>query len=160
MPRAWRVKSIVGAGIVSLTVALGAGADVYRYETDEGTISYTDDEQRVPARYRESMERIPPKRLRDYSRFTPVETRPLDSWGRDAQSPIAATEPTERTATEIALELAPGIRMDLRSEDGEPIRVVRRSSWEGGGIRRWLEVRRGDEVLAVIDLSGGTRFYP
>jgi hypothetical protein len=45
-----------GLAVVALVLWLApavSGADVFRYETEEGTIAFTDDVKRVPARYRD-----------------------------------------------------------------------------------------------------------
>ena len=117
---------------MSLAVALGAGADVYRYETEEGTVSYTDDEQRVPARYRESVERVPLRRLNDYKRFTPSQTRRRDSWESGREAPISATRPIEQTHP-TAPDVRPGIRVDVPAgwtPAPTPITVRREWRWE------------------------------
>ena len=51
--RPWLV-SVLAAGVILLAVP--AAADIYRYIDDDGVIHYTDDIDRVPAKYKDTME--------------------------------------------------------------------------------------------------------
>ena len=51
----------------------GAGGALYRWESADGTVSFTDDAKRVPERYRESATPIDTSVLSDYGRYTPTD---------------------------------------------------------------------------------------
>lgn len=50
-----------------------AGGALYRWETADGTVAYTDDAKRVPERYRDSVQTIDRTMLMDYGRYTPTD---------------------------------------------------------------------------------------
>jgi hypothetical protein len=129
-----------------------ASADWYRWESENGTVSFTDDAKRVPARHRESAERITARELESYARFTRVERHAGASpWqlGPDAAAADAAP------AQEPKLHIPIGRGMLELPDDGsdEPI-VVRRGryAWTGDGyLKSHTIVERDGRVLAVIE---------
>jgi hypothetical protein len=77
----WR-DSILGA---SIAVAMGAGTTLlaaapagagtlYRWESENGTLSFADDPRRVPERYRDQVVEIQTEGLDGYGRFTPTDS--------------------------------------------------------------------------------------
>ena len=136
------------AAVALWLVPAAAGADVFRYETEEGTISFTDDLKRVPARYRDHAERLPDRSLWDHPRVTIVEAR------RDEPTPApASVEPTAPVAPKadpaLALEVSPGLWMELESDLDAPVVVKREWRWIDGVFRPHTVVRQGDRILAV-----------
>lgn len=58
---------IVGFGFSSSAIA----GEVYSWTTDSGTHSFTNDQKRIPSRYKSSVERKTVGSLKSYDRFTP-----------------------------------------------------------------------------------------
>ncbi len=125
-----------------------AGADVFRYETEEGTISFADELKRIPARYRDQAERLPEKSLWDHPRLTIVESRRDDVGSQAVVEAPAEVEPTD-TGRGLAFEVGPGLWMDLEANADEPVYIEREFRWHEGVLRPHTVVRQGDRVLAV-----------
>lgn len=76
----WR-DSIVGAavagafaaGTVLLAAAPASAGTLYRWESENGTLSFADDLRRVPERYRDRIVEIRTEGLDGYGRFTPTD---------------------------------------------------------------------------------------
>jgi hypothetical protein len=131
-----------------------AEADTFRYETEEGTLVFTDDLKRVPARYQDEVEKLADRSLWDYSRVTPVPR------GATTEAPSALYEQVQTSADaqqsrkessrpSMAMEVAPGLWVQLDPDQKEPIRVDREYRWVDGILRPHTIVRQGDQVLAV-----------
>ena len=60
---------------------LVAGAIVYMWTTDSGTIAFTDDPKRIPPRYVEQAQAHRLEPIDTYARFTPVVGRDLEPEG-------------------------------------------------------------------------------
>ena len=66
---------IVLIAVLASSVALADGPTVaYKYVDSFGTLSFTDDEDRVPAKYKATAEKVTLGALADYDRFTAVAT--------------------------------------------------------------------------------------
>ncbi len=66
---------IVLIAILASSVALADGPTVaYKYVDSFGTLSFTDDANRVPAKYKATAEKVTLGALADYDRFTAVVT--------------------------------------------------------------------------------------
>jgi len=55
-----------------------AQADTYRYETEEGVLSFADELKRIPAIYRDRAVKIEFLPLKDYPRLSIVQTREIE----------------------------------------------------------------------------------
>ncbi len=144
------MRSGLAVAAVALWLApAAAGADVFRYETEEGTISFADELKRIPARYRDQAERLPEKPLWDHPRLTIVESRRDDSLGSQpvVEAPAEA-EPTD-TGRSLAFEVSPGLWIDLEANADEPVYIEREHRWHEGALRAHTVVRQGDRILAV-----------
>jgi hypothetical protein len=135
-------------------IAPAAEADTYRYETEEGTLVFTDDLKRVPARYQGGVEKLADRSLWDYPRLTPVPLgattqapSALYSEGPRAEDSRSAREESSRAT--MAMEVAPGLWVHLDSGQEAPVRVDREYRWVHGILRPHTVVRQGDRILAV-----------
>ena len=64
---------VLGASLcVGLSGPAFAGGTVYSWETDDGTISFTDEQKRIPSRYKLSATTRELGSLESYERFTPT----------------------------------------------------------------------------------------
>ena len=65
--------------VLASSVALADGPTVaFKYVDSSGTLSFTDDEKRVPAKYKATAEKVTLGELGDYDRFTAVTDGPRD----------------------------------------------------------------------------------
>jgi hypothetical protein len=137
--------------LFSLIVPAVGGADTFRYETEEGILSFTDDLKRVPARYRASAEKIPTRSLWTYPRLTPVARGATTHarWTAEVQPEAAMTEQAAPSKQTLSVQVAPGLWVQLDPEQEAPLRVEREYRWFQGAFRPHTVVRQGDRVLAV-----------
>ncbi len=64
---------IVLVVVLAASVALAGGSTVvFKYVDSSGTLSFTDDENRVPEMYKAKAEKVTLGELEDYDRFTPI----------------------------------------------------------------------------------------
>jgi hypothetical protein len=127
-----------GLAVVALVLWLApavSGADVFRYETEEGTIAFTDDVKR------------PELSLWDHPRVTIVESR-RDETVR-AQPAVEAPAAEAPSSPSLAFEVSPGLWMDLEADADNPVEVEREWRWVDGVLRPHTVVRQGGKVLAV-----------
>ena len=64
---------VIGAALALGFVPSPAAADYWRYETDSGSIAFTDDAKNIPAKYRESAKQIAEESLFTYPRLSIVQ---------------------------------------------------------------------------------------
>lgn len=82
-----RLGTGVAAALACGFVAAASSAPVqaeplYRWESADGTVSFTDDAKRVPERYREAAEQIDPSVLSGYGRYTPTDAAASQEYAR------------------------------------------------------------------------------
>jgi hypothetical protein len=133
---------------------------LYRWETENGTLAFADDEKRIPDRYRPDARQIAPERLEDYSRFTPTDpgaqqvhsdrlAERLD--GLRGQTTDATTEPG---AIEIPDRVQPhpiaGIALQSVREQAERRRV---NTSDGPRWRRTSQRQTVDAPVPVLDVT-------
>ncbi len=75
LSRLWtRVTAALACGfVVGASSAPVQAEPLYRWESADGTVSFTDDAKRVPERYRESAKQIDTSVLSGYGRYTPTD---------------------------------------------------------------------------------------
>jgi len=141
---------LVAAGI-ALAPAL-AEADWYHYEADNGTVSFTDDLKRVPARHRDAAQRITARDLESYARFTKVE-RHAGPAGWQVESDAPAAEPYSAAPSSIHVPIGRGT-LEIPDDGSEaPIHVRRgRYVWtDDGYLKSHTIVERDGRVLAIVE---------
>jgi hypothetical protein len=95
-----------GLGLLVSTLALAAPAGagtLYRWESDDGSIAFSDDPKRIPERYREKAEVIVSEGITGYSRYTPTDTN------------------ASRASHEQLTERLDGLRAAAAESEGEPL---------------------------------------
>ncbi len=127
----WRV--LAAAAIASFGLGLGletasASGPIYRWESDDGVLAFTDDARRVPARYRAEAATIRRRPLKQHARFTPTD-------------PEAALRYAERLADRLERLRALNARFDEREE-----RVP------GGPASRRFTLSTGNRTHTTLDL--------
>ncbi len=146
-------------GCLLSTPAL-AGKTVYHWVTEDGTYVFTDDQKTIPKRYRDRVEVRTLKPLRDYARFTPVQTPRVAV----APEPSAAPAPSAVVvAAGVASAVGPTVSMRTGDDyspildvspgtSPEPVVVEKRRFRPEDSVatRTNTIVRQGDRVLTII----------
>ena len=83
-----------------------AQADTYRYETEEGVLSFSDELKRIPAIYRDRAVKIEFLPLKDYPRLSIVQTREIEE-RRASFVQNAAKAVEERPVPEVVITASP-----------------------------------------------------
>jgi hypothetical protein len=81
--RMWLVQTLLLAGLLLAHPVAAAAGGIYRWTTADGTVAFTDDPKRIPARYRQHAVAVPAANLEGYRHFTP-ESAPRDSASTEA----------------------------------------------------------------------------
>ncbi len=160
-----------GTTSLALAASLGLGmpagaATLYKWVGDDGSISYTDELDRIPARHRAGATRIETGGLDGYARFTPAETPQPAAGPAPFSAPIAAPLPavsaappagapaTESPAALVQVNGNTSIRVptDTGSAANGPL-IVEEIRVRRDGSNFTIHdtvVRRGDDVLMVV----------
>lgn len=173
MPK-WSPRAVRAACLPMLAaaaLALPASADIFAWRTQDGVFAYTDDPERIPARYADQAVRLEDTSLKNYARLTrtdPVATQAavaaraqrLEALRR--MNGLAAPQATAAhagagaaggTTVTVATRNPQAPTVDVRAADGaEPIVVESVLTKERGSVasRHSTIVRQGDRVLAFI----------
>ncbi len=113
-----------------------AQADTYRYETEEGVLSFTDELKRIPTLYRDRAVKIEFPPLKDYPRLSIVNTREIEA--RRAAF-VQATKAVEARSVPAVVITA------------SPFTVVRENRWLPN-----INGAPGDSYVAVDVLRDGS----
>lgn len=154
MPRLYVMPSLLVLGAFGFWLPLPAGAEYYRYETDNGSLAFTDDPEQIPARYRDAAVAVPEQSLHDWNRTTHVEPAPALPPRAAKASPQRLRQVKSEAAPArdvVTLQVADDIDFDVTARSDEPIIVekgVLRS--DGRGTAEYTIVRQGDRVLMEI----------
>lgn len=144
--------ALIVAGVV-IAPAL-ARADWYRWESENGTVSFTDDHKRVPARYRDEAKRISARDLDSYARFTRVQRNAGPTpWLVAPDAP--ATEPAPAAAPKLLIPVGRNM-LELPDDGSDAPVLVRRGRYEwsdDGYLKSHTVVERDGRVLADVEDS-------
>lgn len=113
-------------------------ADTYRYETEAGVLSFTDDLKRIPAIYRDRAVKIEFLPLKDYPRLSIVQTREIEE-RRASFVQNAAKAVEERPVPEVVITAS------------SPFTVVRENRWLPN-----INGAPGDSYVSVDVLRDGS----
>ncbi|MFQ5513448.1 MAG: hypothetical protein ACE5FG_03350 [Myxococcota bacterium] len=149
--------ALYGAVMVLLLSPSLAGADYFRYETENGTLAFTDDEKRIPSRYREAATQEREQPLDSYARLSVVSH---EAWTRRATSPDAsatalasadtrvAVEAPERTEPPLRIQIGTrpaSTTIELPAQQQGPVRLARYTEW------RWVDGRYVPHAIVEQD---------
>ena len=145
--------------LLSLALLLApaaASADLYRYETESGSIAYTDDLKRVPELYRASAVREPEQKFTDYNRLSIVSPDAHPSAPVSYTNPFEADHETRQPARSpvsiVTIKAAPDVFVDSDPYSDEPVKVKRHEyRWVDGEWQPFTIVSQGGRVLATIE---------
>lgn len=151
--------------VALMLVPTAAIADFYQYETEGGVLSFTDDPERIPARYADAAERHADRPLADYERLsvsergaatatlatTLIEPGPREQGAHPLPHTPAQPGPGAKAPDTIRLQLDEAVVVDVAAGDEEPIYVDRRRYLTRNGITTpHTVVSRGDKPVAII----------
>ena len=167
-------RSLVLVGASALATSfLGApiAADVIAYRTEDGVFAYTDDHEKVPARYAADAVTVRDANLHGYPRLTLEDTaaarevsarlqKRLDylrqaNAASSAERAVAANASAQNTVVSIptspGLANSPSIEVSATPGDG-PVVVEQIRSRDGNraATRGTTLVKQGDKVIAVM----------
>ena len=151
----WMPGLALGLGAL-MTAAPAAAGTYYRYTTESGSLAFTDELKRVPARYRDAVEEIEARDLRDYERTSvsepgasTVAVESSLSSIEERERPTSAEPP--RRASSITLDSGEGVLIEVPASDEEPVTVKHDIlRWENGRLHRYTIIRRGGRLVAKI----------
>ena len=145
-------------GLIALLTPALASADYFRYETDEGVVSFTDDLKQIPSRYKDAAEPISEQSLVNYRRVTIVprgasNTAAPTSFERSSLD--TSTEPTRAAQSRVQISSNPSTtRFELPAGTRPPTHIERYTEW------RWVDgryvphtvVEKDGQVISVVRL--------
>jgi hypothetical protein len=159
------IRVTAAASLLSSSLAFSAGAGpVYRYESEEGTLSFTDSMKKVPSRYQSQSETLSFRPLRDYARYTPQAADAGYSERIAARLEVLRKARAEESARAAGIaghsggvslrtssSGAPGLEI-AADASGEPLVVETLFTRPEGKMvtRQTLVAKRGDEVVAIV----------
>ena len=145
---------ITVAALMTASVAL---ADFYRYETESGVLSFTDEEKRIPSRYRDEATLEKERNFYGYERLSIVRG--------DAKQKAAATQELhpQEIAGEPQVPFEPRIEISsnpsttsfaLAGDPDSPVRIERTTEWRwvDGWYRPYAIVKKDGKVISIIRL--------
>lgn len=152
------------AAAMLMAVPAGAGT-LYKWKTEDGTISYTDSWKRVPKAYRAHAERTASADLQGYERYTPRRDGSQLDYAARLQDRIARlraiNEPPApppappRVLSQTVLRLNDRVSLSLPNTgaaDEAPVVVEDRRVLDprAATTTHVTVVRRGDKVLSIV----------
>ncbi len=141
--------SIFPLALAALLMPALASADIYRYETDEGVLAFTDDVKRIPSRYQDSIERITEASLFEYARVTIVPRGASNSAGWTLPQGESGAAPRSEPRSRVQISSNPSTTtVDLPAQTEAPVELERTTEW------KWVDGRY--VPFAVVKLDGRT----
>lgn len=148
--------------MLMLMLPAAASAEFFRYETEEGTLAFTDDEKRIPSRYRARAVPEAPRSFFDYPRLTIVEAGATSvattSWLEDLADEEPSNVPNDAPSTgagTMQIQSNPAnVIFDEPVNPDEPVFIERITEWRrvGSWLVPFLVVKRNGQVVAEIKL--------
>ena len=77
-----RNLTLLLASVLVFGAANAPAEQLYRWESPDGTVSFTDDARRVPERYRNSATQIDTNSLAGYGRYTPTDAAATEAYAK------------------------------------------------------------------------------
>ena len=162
------LSSALGAAF-ALVGPVSALADIIAYRTEDGVFAYTDDREKVPARYLDGAVTVPDARLHSYPRLTVEDTgaaravsqrleKRLDylrqvNAATATERAIAANAAGQRTVISVATGSDQVPTLDIPADEAAgPIVVEPIITKQGDRVRtrRATVVKQGDQTLAIV----------
>lgn len=144
---------LVTAAIGGLLAPATAGADYYRYTTENGATAWTDDLKRVPARYRDQVQTIEAQDLGTYDRLTivPRGATFAPTLPEPEADTVEADEPATATDARVRFEVVPGTTIEPETDSAPIVVKKNRARWRDGTLRAVTIIEQDGKVLAEIE---------
>ena len=137
-----------------------AHAELWRYETESGSVAFTDDAERIPARYAEKAVKLEDRSLQDYERTTisepgasiesAVTTIDLEALDEELAPATGSSEAGAKQRVNVYVDGR--IQLDVEADSDEPIYVDKgQYVLRKGILSPHTIVSRGGKTLIVID---------
>jgi hypothetical protein len=167
---AWWSKQTFGTHVfLSLVVGfvIGISAEVladtvYTWTTDDGTVAFTDEDKRIPARYRDSAQQRELQGLSGYERYTPVESAKQTAATPDvAAAPPSAAPVVVVTPAQSGISVMTGgtrygqggviLPIDAAPAGDEPLVIehLRVKRDDSMATNHETVIRQGEKVISV-----------
>lgn len=101
---------MAAGGIAAAEPASAETGTLYRWESADGTVSFTDDVKRIPERYRADAATIDRTVLSDYGRFTPTDAAASAVHAERLSRRLEALRDANAAVPEATEEAAPAVR--------------------------------------------------
>ena len=105
------LTSIVAIGSASAPVQAEV---LYRWESEDGTVSFTDDAKRVPERYQKQAEQLDTSVLSGYGRYTPTDAVASQEYARRLAERLEVLRDANRSEEEALAEVGERAGVDAR----------------------------------------------
>ena len=143
----------------SILVFAATGAPVhaeqlYRWESSDGTVSFTDDAKRVPDRYRERAEQIDTNALAGYGRYTPTDRAATEAYAERLNARLETLRAFNEDTGAPIDAAAPGPVATPTQIVNRPRRIERRRPYlaQDGSIRYRYSSYAGPELTTTPSL--------
>src|SRR5574338_374080 len=137
----WTAAVVLAAGALPATAG-----PLFRWTSEDGTVSYTDDAKRIPERYRAVAKEVPGAKLRSYARYSPAKPEAETKYVEQLEQRVARLRKLNRALDEAAAYEDGGYAAPaLAAAGGGPEALVR--------VGRDLQVRvpsNGDAAAPVV----------
>ncbi len=146
--------SIFPLALTALLTPALASADIYRYETDGGVLAFTDDVERVPSRYQDSVEHISAASLFDYRRVTIVPRGASNTAQWTLPEGDTETTPGKTATARVRISSNPATTtLDLPAQ-AAPVELERTTEWQwvDGRYVPFAVVKQNGRTVSIIRL--------
>lgn len=147
---------VLATGLV-FSPSAAVAKDLFRYETEAGTLSFTDNPDQIPARYRSAAKRVAMPPLAGYERLTVVPHGATDTPAASVEvKSVVARGSESRAPRSIQYSLGGETALEIPLVSDEPV-VVRQLQWrrvERAGLSYWKAftvIAQGGRILAEIE---------
>ncbi len=143
-----RKLTLLLSSILVFGAASAQAEQLYRWESADGTVSFTDDAKRVPERYRGAAKQIDTNALTGYGRYTPTDAAATQDYEKRLNERLEAL----RAANE-ADEYASGADEVAVEEGASPVqkRYVQRRQRMADGKYRYYRVEEPATPSLPVD---------
>ncbi len=104
----WLAAILLAASLATPAMA----GTLFKWTTEDGSVAFTDDPERIPERYRSQVKKIETRGLDSYERFTPRDSAGQSEQQKRLQERLERLRAMNRAAPGVAIP-APGVKPQL-----------------------------------------------
>jgi hypothetical protein len=116
-----RKFTLLLSSVLMLGAVSASAEQLYRWESPDGTVSFTDDAKRVPEHYRNSATQIDTNSLAGYGRYTPTDATATEAYAKRLNERLEGLRATNEAGEKAAGDLAERERLAPSPERRTPI---------------------------------------